>query len=201
MFTNDQADLNPLREDLQSTDCVKILLVKITKGLKRDICLYVSEVIKRVSGRLFKLTTLRKFGMPLEDLRTILIGFIKPLLQYTDPVWHPGLTEQQHMALERIQKRACKIILGNNYISYEDALDRCNLYVLRNHRDKICLQFANKLLESPKFRHWLPCFRRETARTLRNTYHLSIQRVRTERDVNSPIPHMVRLWNQETPGV
>ena len=201
-FTKDQVVLNPLRlsgEDLQSTDCVKILGVKITKDLKWDV--HVCDIIKRASGRLFMLTTLRRFGMPFEDLRTIYIGFIRPLLEYAVPVWHPGLTEQQHMALERIQKRACKIMLGNNYISYEDALISCNLHGLRNRRDNICLQFANKLLESPKFRHWLPRFRGETGRTLRNAHHLSIPRVRTERHANSPIPYMVRLWNRETPGV
>ncbi len=127
-----------------------------------------------------------------------------PLWLYTliwYSVWHPELTKHQHMALERIQKKACKIMLGNNYSSYEDALIRCNLHGLRNRRNKICLQFANKLVESPKFCHWLPRFRGETGRTLRNAHLLSIPRVRTERHTNSPIPCMVQLWNQETPGV
>ena len=66
---------------------------------------------------------------------------------------------------------------------------------------KICFQFTNKLLESPKFRPWLPSFRGETGRTLRNANHLSIPRVRTERHANSPIPYMVRQWNQEASKV
>ena len=186
--------------------CEDPLGVKISKDLKWDV--HISDVIKRASGRLFMLTTLKRFGMPLEDLRTIYIGFIRPLLEYAVPVWHPGLTEQQHMALERVQKRACRIMLGKNYISYhknyisyQDALCHCNLHELRHRREKICFQFTNKLLESPKFRPWLPSFRGETGRTLRNANHLSIPRVRTERHANSPIPYMVRQWNQEASKV
>ena len=71
-FTKDQIDFTPLRlsrEDLQPTECVKILGVKITKNRKWDV--HVSDIIKR--ARIFILTTctLRRFGMSLEDLRTI----------------------------------------------------------------------------------------------------------------------------------
>jgi hypothetical protein len=92
-------------------------------------------------------------------------------------------------------------MLGNKYISYQDAKIQCQLQDLRLRRDQICLDFANKLLETPEFRNWLPCFRGEMGRTLRNANHLSIPRVRTERYANSPIPYMVKLWNREASGV
>ena len=129
---------------------------------------HISDVIKKATGHLFMLTTLRRFGLPLEDLRTIYIGFIRPLVEYAVPAWHPGLSEIQHYALERVQKRACKIILGNKYISYQNAVHQCNLTESKARRDQICVQFANKLLETPKFRSWLPCFRGEKMRCLRN---------------------------------
>ena len=50
------------------------------------------------------LTTLKRFGLPIQDLKTIYIGFIRPLVEYAVPAWHPGLSEQQHLALERFQK-------------------------------------------------------------------------------------------------
>ena len=90
----------------------------------------------------------KRFGLSVEDLVTIYIGFVRPLLEYAVPVWHPGLTEKQHLALERIQKRACRIILGCSYSSYQDALVICNMPDLRSRRDKICLDFAIKLYES-----------------------------------------------------
>ena len=46
--------------------------------------------------------TLRRFGLPVEDLKTLYTGFIRSLVKYAVPAWHPGLSEQQHSALERI---------------------------------------------------------------------------------------------------
>ena len=82
---------------------------------------HISDIIKkRASGRLFMLTTSRRFGLPVEDLKTIYIGLIRPrpLVEYAVPAWHPGLSEQQHAALERIQKWACRIMLRNKCDSY-----------------------------------------------------------------------------------
>ena len=202
-FTRDPCVLEPLRlsgEELQSTDIVKILGIKISKDLKWDV--HISDIIKRASGRLFMLTTLRRFGLPVEDLKTIYIGFIRPLVEYAVPAWHPGLSEQQHAALERIQKRACRIMLGNKYDSYVDALEQCKLTRLRSRREQICLQFMDKLMKNPAFRSWLPRSRGEdTGRSLRNSHLLSIPKTRTERYARSPIPYMVRLWNAEASKV
>ena len=158
-FTRDPCVLEPLRlsgEELQTTDIVKILGVKISKDLKWDV--HISDIIKRASGRLFMLTTLRRLGLPAEDLKTIYIGFIRPrpLVEYAFPAWHSGLPEQQHAALERIQKWACRIMLGNKCDSYVDALDQCKLTRLRTRREQICLQFTDKLMKNAAFRSWLP---------------------------------------------
>jgi hypothetical protein len=144
-------------------------------------------------------TTLKRFGLPIQDLKTIYIGFIRPLVEYAVPAWHPGLSEQHHLSLERIQKRACRIMLsGDKYLSYHDALEQCQLTKLRARRDEICLQFIKKLMEAPAFRNWLPGTRGEdSGRVLRNSNLLSFPRIRTERYAKSPIPYMVKLWNDE----
>ena len=165
-FTRDPCVLEPLRlsgEELQTTDIVKILGVKISKDHKWDV--HISDIIKRASGRLFKLTTLRHFGLPVEDLKTIYIGFIRPHVDYAVPAWHPGLSEQQHAALERIQKRACRIISGNKFDSYVDALEQCQLTSLRARREQICLQFMDKLMKNPALRSCLPRSRGEDTGT------------------------------------
>lgn len=144
------------------------------------------------------LTTLKRFGLTIEDLRTIYIGFIRPVVEYAVPAWHPSLTEKQHYALERIQKRACRIMMGIHYNSYEDALDKCNFVRLRTRRDQICLQFSEKLLGSSEFHIWLPEKRGDkVGRSLRNSHLLSVPEARTKRYADSPIPYMVKLWNAE----
>ena len=152
--------LPPLRlcgQDLQSTEVVKILGIKITNDLRWDV--HISDVTRRASGRLFMLSMLKCHGLCVKDLVTVYVGFIRPLLEYVVPVWHPGLTEKQHYALERIQRRACRIMLGYTYSHYKEALITCNIPELKLRRDKICLDFAKKLYTSTEFRKWLPKLR------------------------------------------
>ena len=112
-------------QQLAEVDVVKVLGVQISSDLKWDI--HINNVIKRAAGRLFMLTTLKRFNLPLQDLITIYVGFIRPLLEYSVPVWHSSLTNVQTAALERVQKRALRIMLRQQYISYRDALQVCSL--------------------------------------------------------------------------
>lgn len=191
--------LPPLRlcnQNLQSADVVKILGIKIAKDLKWDI--HIGDVLVRASGRLFMLTSLKKFGLSIRDLVTIYVGFVRPLLEYAVPVWHPGLTDKQHQSLERIQKRACRIILGGDYSSYQEALVACELPDLRSRRDKICLDFANKLYDSEQFRCWLPKLISESVQyPLRDDNMMSVPKKCTQRYANSAIPFMVQKWNEQ----
>ena len=72
-------------------------------------------------------------GLPIEDLKTIYIGFIRPFAKYAIPTWHPGLSEHQQYALERIQKRACRITLEIKSDSYINDLEQGKL---TNHRTR-----------------------------------------------------------------
>ncbi len=60
-FVKEPPMLPPLRlcgQDLQSTEVVKILGIKITNDLKWDV--HISDVTKRASGRLFMLSMLKR---------------------------------------------------------------------------------------------------------------------------------------------
>ena len=47
--------------------------------------------------------------------------------------------------IESIQKRALRIILGANYISYQDALISSGLETLLYRRDMACIRFIKKV--------------------------------------------------------
>ena len=59
-------------------------------------------------------------------------------------VWHSGLTEENCQDLERIQKTALKIILSEEYKSYENALNILELQKLVERREILRLQIAKK---------------------------------------------------------
>ena len=52
--------------------------------------------------------------------------------------------------LERIQKSAVRVILGNNYNNYEDALKKIGLVTLEERREQMCLKFAKECLKLEK---------------------------------------------------
>ena len=56
-----------------------------------------------------------KFGAGIEDLKTIYILFVQSLLEQSATVWHSFLTRNNTQDLERVQKTAIRIILGNQY--------------------------------------------------------------------------------------
>ena len=72
------------------------------------------------------LRSLVKYGLPKEDLITIFVGYIRPLLEYASPAWSGGLTQNPNERLERIQKRALRIILRGIMITIQFHLHNLN---------------------------------------------------------------------------
>ena len=58
------------------------------------------------------------------------------------------MTLELQLKIERIQKTALSLILGHEYINYENALKLTNLKRLSTRRDEICLKFVSKNLKS-----------------------------------------------------
>ena len=56
--------------------------------------------------------------------------------------------------LERIQKCAAHIIIGDSYTSYKDALKSLELKSLKSRRENLCMKFAKKAEKDKKFKAW-----------------------------------------------
>ena len=81
-------------------------------------------------------------------------GYVRPVSEYGVPVWHGSITDCQSDQLERIQKRACRIIRGSQYESYTDAVEELNLQTLSDRRIQLCYQFAQKCCDSDRYSKW-----------------------------------------------
>ena len=197
-FMKNPPETVPLKmclKDLKQVDNVKILGVTISSDLKWD--LHMSQVLRKASNKLYMLKVLKKFKLSTVDLLTIYRGYIRPLLEYAVPVWNAGITVCQSDQLERIQKRALRIILGPEYICYENALQQCNITTLKERRTSISLKFAKDLYNSGHFKDWLPIKVREKVQySLRNSNNFINIRCRTDRYKNSAIPYFVKLLNE-----
>ena len=89
------------------------------------------------------------------------------------------------------------MILGSNYIDYEDALTKCNLEKLSLRRKSKCLKFGLKSLLHPAHKDLFPV----NPHILTNNYnskkteHFKVNWSRTESYRMSTVPHIQRMLN------
>ena len=154
-------------------------------------------MLKKANRRLFMLRSLKRFGFSQDELAIGYKTYVRQALEYCDVVWHSSLTCKQSDDLERIQRRACKTILGHQYNSYSEALSKCNLTSLGVRRKDRCLKFAKGLNDNIRTNQLLPPTRLQShGRTLRNSHHISQLPAKTERFKSSPIPYFISLLNE-----
>ena len=78
-------------------------------------------IINRCSKKTWMLRRL-KFGASQGDLLDVYMKQIRSLAEYAVPVWNSSLTGEDISNIEKIQKTALHIILGQDYKSYNSAL-------------------------------------------------------------------------------
>ena len=184
-------DLAIPEHSIQQCNVIKLLGVFIQSNLKWDT--HVNSMIRRGNSRLYILRKLKHHGLSPPDLVTIYLSIVQPVLEYAVPVWAGGITRQHSESLERVQKRACRIILGRNYTRYSEARDQLHLPSLSDRRNSLCVSFAKTMLvPSSKLHHLLPP-RTTHGHNTRNSGKFVNLRCRTERYRNSPIPFLSRL--------
>ena len=146
------------------------------------------------------MTLLRKlscFGVQRNDLVLLYIMYIRSVLEYCCVVWHSSITVEEIQDLERVQKCAVRVILGNEEKSHEDSLKELGLDLLSIRRKKLCVEFAKKSISNPKTTSWFPK-RPLTEHNIRNSSEFEIMHANTERFKKSTIPYLQRLMNGQT---
>ena len=73
---------------------------------------------------------------------------IRVLAEHGVAIWNSGLPVHPSQVLEKIQKVALKIILGDEYSSYDNARAKFGLNLLSERRLDLCTNYALKLYKS-----------------------------------------------------
>ena len=143
-------------------------------------------MVKRANKKLWCLRRLRRLGATTIDLVDVYTKQIRSLLEFAVAVWHPSLTNEDRLKIERVQKSALCIILGTNYKSYRSALKHLQMESLFSRRNKLCKKFAKKSQKHSKFTKW---FKPNTRRTITRAKTPAFWEAfaRTERFGKSPI--------------
>ncbi|KAI8481119.1 hypothetical protein Bbelb_411330 [Branchiostoma belcheri] len=127
---------------------IKFLGLTVQNDLKWD--LQVTNMLTSANKKLYLLRRLKRFGVSVPDLKAVYTSYVRPALEYAAPAWHSSLNNVQTAKLERVQRRACRIILGTQYTDYTSALSTLELTTLADRRIHICTKFAKSLLR-PNF--------------------------------------------------
>ena len=130
------------------------------------------------------LRKLSSFGAPHSDMKQIYIAIIRSLLEQSSNVWHSSLTLECQNDLERVQKIALKIILKDQYKTYENALLLLDLETLKERRSILSLRFAKKCLTNPKMKDLFPPNKSNHNMRKRNQEHFQVFQLNTHLEKN-----------------
>ena len=86
---------------------------------------HINEIIKKASKRLYFLSQLTRARAAKQDLVLFYTSCIRSILTYAFPVFFYALLEYLKNELERIQKRALRIIYPGH--CYSDAMELANI--------------------------------------------------------------------------
>ena len=143
-FLKDPIEFPHLKIDDQQLELVtshKVLGLVVQNNLKWNN--HIESIITKASKRLHILRVLCRGGVEINDLITIYTVLIRTLLEYYCVVWHHALPSYLSQELERIQKRALKIIVPA--LSYSEALQVLNLRTLDERRNELCVKTLGKI--------------------------------------------------------
>ena len=155
------------------------------------------EIYKKAFSRINIISKLKYAGMSRSDLINIYIMHIRSVTEYCSTAFHFSLTCDQEKKLESIQKAALKVIFGQNYNSYEEALCMASLKSLKDRRQERSLRFANKAIKHPENNRMFPLNENEEQNT-RNAERYHVNFAHTEGYKRSAIPALQRLLNKQT---
>ena len=180
-------------EILEIVNEAKLLGTTISNDLKWDK--NTQELVKKANKRMEIIRKISNFGASIEDLRTIYVAYVRSILEQSCTVWHSSLTEENSKDIERVQKSACKLILAENYKTYENALKTLDIESLYDRRERLCLEFARKCLGNEKMKKLFKENPKLHEMETRNKEKYEITYAKTSRFKKSPIIYMQRLLN------
>ena len=197
IFSRSQQDfatrLNINDTKLDQVHAEKIVGVWLTSDLKwvRN----TKELLRKAYSRVSMLSKLKYVGVNVDDLIDIYKLYIRSVLEYCAVVWHSSLTVELARRLEMVQKTCLRVILGEDYDTYADALEMCNIKTLFQRREERCLSFAKKCLKHPILMKMFPLNKNNLGNKYRSREKYAVNFARTNTYMISAVPYLQRKLN------
>ena len=122
----------------------KLLGVSISGDLTWNA--QITEVTEKAAKRLYFLVQLKRARVPQKDLCLLYITCVRSVIDYAAPVFHHALPAYLSQELERVQKRAMRIICPG--IEYQQALALMSLPTVAEHHHNICTRTFESIMSA-----------------------------------------------------
>ena len=175
--------------ELTPVSSVKILGVHVSADLKWNV--RISYIVAKASKRLYLLRLLKRAGVDQQSMLTVYTTCIRSVLEYGCQVWNFNAPQYLSEEVERIQKRALRLICP--HLSYSQALEQTQLPTLAQRRNSLCQCFFMNITEPEHKLH--PILPPKDNNNLRNSNNLGLFHCHTGRFKNSFIPQCISLFN------
>ena len=152
------------------------------------------KLIKNAYKRMLILHNLSKISLTLDEMIQIYTLYIRSVLENSAVVWHSSISRGEELEIERVQRCALRLILGERYSTYEDALMVTNLKTLNERRVQLCRAFAKKCVKNGSDLFPLNSKKNHT----RNHEKYFVTNAKTSRLAKSAVPYLQRLLNLES---
>ena len=164
--------------------------------LSEDLRWYknTAYICQKARQKLWMLRRMVKIDLDYPTMFDVYAKEVRSILEMAVPVWHSGLTKQQVTDIERLQKVAFRIMLGEKYISYQLACKKFSALTLEERRVKLCVKFARKNVNSE---NCMFTKLKKNVNTRQKTKMVKEYKCRTKRYQNSSLPYLAKLLNEK----
>ena len=152
-------------------------------------------ICQRAMARMWILRRMRTHHLDVDLICDTYVKEIRSILELAVPVWHSGLTLKLSRDIERIQKVALSIILGDSYINYDVACTLMGVEPLDLRREQLCIKFAMK---NVKQENSLLNKATQSVNTRSKPKVVIEPKSNYKRFQNSSIPYLSRLVNKHS---
>ena len=148
-------------------------------------------IVRKVNACMQLLRKIWSFGSNQQEMVHLWKTFCLSVLEQSCVVWGGMITSENRKDLERTQKNFCKLVLQDNYKTYQNSLDILCLETLEKRRKSLTFKFADG--------HLTGLILKKKPRKIgtRNQDFYQVTRAHTERYRQSPILTMQRLLNED----
>ena len=163
------------------------------KGLNFNT--YINKCIQNAYANMWMLRRLSQLGISIERLLLTYESRVRVFLEQNVPLWMFSLSQKLCRKIEKVQKIALYIILGNHaHKDYFCNLAILNIETLEDRRHTIARNFSVKILKHPQHRK---IFKISDNKRTRSGKLIVEPPTRTARYSRSAVPSLARLINRE----